>query len=230
MLVWHGEHDLSFFYRSGGDTGSKGGIVISEMPYGPELASTGAGSELLEREHELLQWLFLGRDMMVLDTSAFTDLKDAQAKHFDALMEEEDTYFCSPFASNRLVDTLAGWIWPLEARRRRSLRRHVEGYRRYLHIAMRHRLDPVYKPGGQLDDISAAMPYLLAFNIENSWADEFAAKMARLLDDTVGTTSLYDLGDRALKQSPRQRRYRNQAAKRKQENVDRESFMPWWLR
>jgi len=42
------------------------------------------------------------------------------------------------------------------------------------------------------------MLYLLAFDIENSWTDEFAVNMASLLDDTADTSYLYELADRKL--------------------------------
>ncbi len=207
-LIWCGKYDLKVFCTAIVTLAAKGWINIQKTENGPELSFAKSGKPLCAREEILFNRLFRGREKMLIDRTVYLDLRDAQKQHFDALMDEDTEYFYSPYiGGSSFFELIIGWLWPYKLKQTKQLREQIEGYRQYLRIAMKSRLDPVFQPGGELNDVCTAMPYIIAFDIENSWADYFVGSISSMLDSTPYTTSLYDLGDAAMKRSRRQRRY-----------------------
>lgn len=203
-LIWRGEYDARVFAAAIVTLAAKGWITANETPSGILLKPTKNGKHLLHREKTLLSRLFTGRRTLPITGRSSIDLKGAQTLHFEVLMEEEGAFYNSALYGNSPFHNLLMWLWPSEVRR---LRKHIKGYRLYLETTMAQRLDPVFQPDGELNDLCEAMPYLVAFDIRNSWADNFVRRIADQLDGTEGTTHLYDLGDRSLSRTPRQKRY-----------------------
>lgn len=221
-LIWQGRYDLKVFTTALVTLAAKGWLAIDTSGNAPVLLPQDGTDVLHAREKALFDRLFRGgRDKLALDGRAYLDLQQAQAVHYSALMEEDQAFYRSALTDVRFIGRVVTWLWPMEAKRTRRVRKQAEGYKRYLGLAMRHRLDPVFRPGGTLDEVCRMMPYVVAFDVQNSWADEFAASVADLLSDDPVTTSIYALGDRAGKRSKGGRKFRNPAERRRQEEEDR---------
>ena len=225
-LILNGEYDVRVFATAIAVVAAKGWIDSVFTDCTIILTPTGTGTPLARREQILFDRLFLGRDALEVGPSSFVDLKDTQTRHYDALHQEKSEFFSAPIETVGKLETIASKLLPKVVLRRR-LRRQAEDYRLYLEAVMRHRLDPTYAPGGQMENIDETLPWVVAFEIENSWGDGLVDALAAFLQPQISTTSIYDLGDRASKRNPgKMARLENAAERRKLEEEDRQR---WWF-
>jgi len=74
--------------------------------------------------------------------------------------------------------------------------RAVAGYAQFLRTAMDDRLDPYFVTDGRHKEMDRALPYAVAFAIENSWADPFVHALEGLLPVASHDTSLRGLEEK----------------------------------
>lgn len=220
-LVWCGAYDVRVFVTALVSIAAKGWMSVHLCDGIYTLKSTEAGSLLHAREQQLLDRLFAVRGSLDVSGSSYIDLHSAQLLHHELIMDEQLAIFSSPLLNNRFLEGLAGWAWPKAIQRRRRILGQAKNYRRYLDTAMRHRLDPVFTLTGQMERMPDAMPYAIAFEIENSMGDGLVDAISAMLSDTAHTTSIYDLGDQAHRRNPgKVSKLANAAERRKQEQED----------
>ncbi|MHB8067920.1 MAG: DUF2207 domain-containing protein [Desulfobaccales bacterium] len=83
----------------------------------------------------------------------------------------------------------------------RKIMDQIEGFRLYLSVAEKERLDMLNPPEKTPELFEKYLPYALALDVENQWSEQFAAVLARAGDDGRGyspvwyTGSYHDLGN-----------------------------------
>jgi len=82
-----------------------------------------------------------------------------------------------PLLAFPLVVSAFGWI-DAPTKEGRSVLDHIAGFKQYLSVTERERLDRMHPPEDTPELFERYLPYAIALGVENRWADRFAGVLA----------------------------------------------------